>query len=341
MRRISTLVGVCLLFASPLFAQVAELGPLVRIGSGVSGHIHPALCVTKKGTLVAVYCESEFKPYLITRSVDGGKTWAKPALFPHTIKTQVYPGSLTTLADGRLLHAWNVWFSTAPKVVSRHVAFSVSADDGLTWSEPVNLSKNKTSTDDSVIRHPVVEISPTSWLFALADRTILYNPQTGKESPFGDGRNHGLVPIVRTVNSAFISGKGLRSVDDGKTWQEIKPFPDVASQGWRHEMLALKNGWVLASQIVGEGFGGDKINFIVSRDDGKSWDVDRPIEFYNPRRPIGGRACPRTVEVGDQILGTIFYDIDAKQAGGSGVFFRTMPVAQLVGQPSLPSRSAR
>src|SRR5262249_4913992 len=124
-------------------------------------------------------------------------------------------------------------------------------------------------------------------------------------------------------------GTGLRSTDGGKTWQQIKSFPDVSTQGWRHEMMALKNGWLLASQIVGPGAGGEKINFIVSRHDGQSWDMENPVQCYNPGRPIGGRACPRTVQLDDQTLGTIFYDIDANQPGGSGVFFRTTPIALL------------
>ena len=37
----------------------------LRIETGVSGHIHPAICISKKGTLVAVYCKSEYQPYLI------------------------------------------------------------------------------------------------------------------------------------------------------------------------------------------------------------------------------------------------------------------------------------
>lgn len=319
------------LFAFAPFASAGSenLPAPVRIETGVSGHIHPALCITAKGTLVAVFCKSEYKPYLITRSTDGGKSWTKPALFPHTTETAVYPGSLTTLADGRLVHAWNVWFSPEEKVKSRFVAYSISSDDGVTWSEPKNLAKNADQKIHSVIRHPIVELSPTAWLFPLADRTVLYNPLTGEETAFGDPAAHGLVPIVRTADGTLVSGKGKRSTNGGKTWQEMKPFPDVSTQGWRHEMIALKNGWLLASQIIGPGVGGEKINFIISRDDGKSWDMEHPVELYNPARAIGGRACPRTVELDDHTLGTVFYDTDEKQPGGSGVFFRTMPSATL------------
>lgn len=328
-KSLSSALGV-LLISGFLGAQDPGLPAPVRIDSGVSGHIHPALAITKKGNLVVVYCKSEYKPYLVTRSLDMGKTWSKPALFPHTVDTQVYPGSLTTLADGRLVHAWNVWFNIDDKKRSRHVAFSISEDDGVTWSKPKNINKNKDEKIESVIRHPIVELSTDKWLLPLMDRTVLYNPATGEESVFGDGKNHGLVPIIKTVKNTLVSGKGLRSTDEGKTWVEIKPFPDVSSQGWRHQMVSLDNGLLVASQIVGPGFGGDVINFIVSKDDGKTWLLDKPVEFYNPGRPVGGRACPRSVMLDDQTLGTIFYDTDAKQSGGSGIFFRTMPLSLLI-----------
>jgi hypothetical protein len=325
----AVLVSAALLFAAPAPAQEANLPPPVRIETGVSGHIHPALAITPQGTLVAVYCKSEFKPYLITRSSDRGQSWTKPELFPPTVGTDVYPGSLTTLADGRLVHAWNVWYAVTEKQKSRYVAYSISHDDGLTWSAPRNLRRPQDPKVHSVIRHPLLELSPTAWLLPLNDRTVVYNPATGQETPFGDGRNHGLVPIVRTATGALVSGKGLRSSDGGATWQESRAMPDLHSNGWRFQMVALQSGLLFASHIAGPGFGGEKIHFIVSRDDGRSWDIDQPVEFYNPNRPIGGRSCPRTVAIDARTLGTIFYDTDAKQPGGSGVFFRPMPTARL------------
>ncbi len=302
----------------------ASLGPIVRIDSGVSGHIHPALAITNKGTLVATYCKSEYKPFLITRSTDQGKTWSKPALVPHTSKSDVYPGSLTALSDGRLVHAWNVWYSAGEKQKSRFVAYSISADDGLTWSQPQALAKANHEKTGSVVRHPFVELTPTRWLIPLMDRTIVWDADQKSEAPFASGENHGLVPIVSLGKATLVSGMGKRTDDAGKTWTEIKPFPDVRSQGWRHQMIGLKNGTLLASRIEGPGVGGLKIQFVLSRDGGRSWDLDQPVEFYDPGRPIGGRACPKTVEMEGGTLGTIFYDTDPKQDGGSGIFFRTM-----------------
>jgi len=325
-----TLLLPTLVLAAVAHAQPAPLPPPVRVASGVSGHIHPALCRTERGTLVATFCKSEFKPHLIARSTDGGRTWSAPALFPPTTNTQVYPGSLTTLADGRIVHAWNVWFPVADKVTSRFVAFSISSDEGVTWSAPKHLAKAADPKTHSVLRHPLLELSPTAWVFPLADRTVRYNPLTGEEAPFGDGASHGLVPLVRTPAGTFVSGRGRRSTDGGRTWQELKPFPDVSTQGWRHELTGLRNGWLLASQILGPGVGGERINFILSRDDGRTWELNQPVKFYDPGRPIGGRACPRTVQLDDRTLGTIYYDTDEKQPGGSGVFFRVtaLPAAK-------------
>jgi hypothetical protein len=298
----------------------------VRIGSNVSGHIHPAACVTKKGTIIVAYCRIEAKDHFHARSSDGGKTWTKLELFAPTAKLSIYPGSLTTLSDGRIVQAWNTWYGEG-KDKSRFVQFATSSDDGLTWSEARSLPKNPKS--HSVIRHPIVELGPRAWLFSLMDQSVVYDPETEKSTPFGDGRNHGLVPIVKTPKGTFVSGASLRSTDDGKTWAKIAPFPDIAAQGWRHEMVCLSNGWLLASDIDGKGVGGGtRLKFVVSRDDGKTWDLGAGLEYYNPGRPIGGRACPRTIELDAKTLGTVFFDVDANQPGGPGVFFLRTPLAR-------------
>lgn len=320
----------CLLLAMPLLlaANRADEWPPkpVRFASGVGGHIHPAACVTKSGTILVTYCQADYRDMRLTRSTDGGKTWAEPIPFAPTAKLSIYPGSLTALKDGRIVHAWNTWYPTA-KDKSRFVQFTVSSDDGRTWGETKSLPKNAAA--QSVIRHPFVELSDTEWLFSLADRTLVYNPKSEEVTPLGDGRNHGLVPIVKTPKGTLVSGAGLRSTDGGKTWEKVTPFPKIGADGWRYEMTALDNGWLVAGEVIGPGVGGERWRFVVSRDDGKSWDVDGAITFYDPGRAIGGRACPRTVQLDKDTLGTILYDTDAKQPGGAGVFFLRVPLAKL------------
>jgi hypothetical protein len=83
----------------------------------------------------------------------------------------------------------------------------------------------------------------------------------------------------------------------------------------------------LASEILGPGVGGERIRYAISKDDGQSW--PKAYEYYNPGRAIGGRACPRTVEIDDKHIGVVFYDIDSKQPGGPGLFFLKIPLDQL------------
>lgn len=309
------------------FAQAAESSGLkpVRIADPVNGHIHPSACVSRQGTIVVTFGRINHRDLRITRSTDGGRTWAQPTPFKPTEGKTYYPGSLTTLGDGRLLHAWNRWNGETSEDEPRSVLYSLSSDDGLTWSEPLPLPRDAKVM--SVVRHPIVELGKDRWLFSLSDRTLVFDAVRKTGEPFGDGRPHGLVPIVRTAKGTFVSGAGSQSTDDGQAWQPIENFPNLKEQGWRHEMTALTNGWLLASEILGPGFGGERIRYRISTDDGRSW--NRTFEYYNPGRPIGGRACPRTVELDAETIGVVFYDNDANQPGGPGLFFLRIPLAKL------------
>jgi len=301
----------------------------VRIASGVSGHIHPAICKSKKGTIVIVFSQADFKDLRVTRSTDDGKTWSKPEPLPPTESLSIYPGALTALADGRIVHAWNTWYKDAEaKDKSRYVQYSISGDEGKTWSEAKSLAKNPMTP--SILRHPFVELSPTEWLFSLSDRAVILDPTTGKETPFDAGRKHGQVPMVRTPKGTIVAGDGQRTSDMGKTWEKLGKFPKLAENGWRFDLAVLKNGWLIAGEVIGPGTGGDRWHFVVSTDDGATWNFDKPYEFYNPGRPIGGRACPRTISLDDATIGTVYYDVDARQEGGPGVFFLRTPLAKLL-----------
>lgn len=328
MQRQHSLVGLILILVTvPSLAEETPFPP-IRIAKGVSGHIHPSLCVAKNGTIITIFSQSDYKDLRVSRSSDTGKTWSEPIPFEPTKNLSIYPGSLTTLQDGRILHAWNTWYPDDKKTKSRYVQYSLSEDEGRTWSEPKSLAKNPSS--QSVIRHPIVELSPKAWLFSLMDRTIVYDPTTGKETPFGDGQNHGLVPIVRTPKGTLVSGLGQRSTDGGKTWQKVSPFPKIGQNGWRFDLAVLNNGWLLAGEVLGPGFGGDRWHFVLSRDDGLTWDLEHPITFYQPGRAIAGRACPKTVQIDSEYAGTVYYDTEAKQpGGGAGLFFLRIPLARL------------
>ena len=311
-------------------ARAEDAPKPVRLATGVSGHIHPAACVTKAGTVLVIFSQSNYKDLRLTRSTDGGKTWSEPAAFEHTKKLEIYPGSLTALRDGRVIHVWNTWYTNAAGKKSRFVQFSISSDDGKTWGEPKSLPKNPDA--ESVIRHAVLELAGDAWLFPLMDRTLAYNPKTEAVNDFGDGQKHGLVPIVRTPKGTLVSGDAKRSTDGGKKWEKIDKFPEIAKQGWRFDLVALDNGYLVANEVLGEGVGGNKWRFVVSRDDGKTWDFTGAVEFYNPGRAIGGRACPRTVQLDKDTLGTVYYDDDKAQPGGSGVFFLRTPIKALSGK---------
>lgn len=302
----------------------ADLKP-VRIADPVNGHIHPAVCISINGVIVVTYGRVNHRDLRITRSLDGGERWSEPAPFEHTVGKTYYPGSLTTLSDGRIVHCWNRWDTDTTEKEPRSVLYSISDDDGETWDEPKPLPRDPEVR--SIIRHPFVELEPNRWLFSLCDRTFVFDPRTGVAEDFGQGKIHAKIPVVRTPKGTFISGGGLRSTDGGATWSEIDQFPDILTQWWRHELVYLSNGWLLASEILGPGTGGERIRYVISRDDGVTW--THRFEFYNPGRAIGGRACPRTIELDPKTIGVVFYDVSQDQDGGPGLYWLRIPLDRM------------
>jgi hypothetical protein len=320
----------------------------VRVADVISGHIHPALAVTRSGTLLAVYNKQGGggKELLLCGSADGGKSWTKPVAVPGIKDCSIYPGSLTTLSDGRVVLAWACYrYQGANDKYFRSVHYCVSSDEGATWTPPRDLPLADPSKF-SALRYPLLELSPTRWVWPLYDRTIVFDEKSGEVTPFGDGRDHGMVPIVRTSRGTLISGapyerrgalagmpgklvRGLRSTDGGQTWQALNAFPPFGVAGY--DLTALPDGRVVLTSIVyAKDVEGElAYELSVSRDDGQTWDAAKAVRIYDPGRRIPGRGWPRTVLISSDTLGTLFFDLDAQQVGGPGLFFLRTPLAAL------------
>jgi hypothetical protein len=343
---------ICLLvgIAAPPSKQSAADQPApsqpVRVADVISGHIHPALAVTPGGALLAVYNKQGGggKELLLCRSTDGGKSWTKPVAIPGIKQCAIYPGSLTVLSDGRIVLAWACYRGTHDPY-HRTAHYMTSADEGVTWSEPHDLPLTDPSKF-TALRYPLLEISPHQWVWPLYDRTIVFDERTGKLTPFGDGRDHGMVPIVRTPQGTLISGapyerrgalagkpgklvRGLRSTDGGQTWQALNVFPPFGVAGY--DLTPLPDGPVVLTSIIYEKDDQGELAYelSVSRDDGQTWDTAHATRIYDPGRKIPGRGWPRTQLIDKDTLGTLFFDLDAEQKGGPGLFFIRTPLAAL------------
>jgi hypothetical protein len=176
---------------------------------------------------------------------------------------------------------------------------------------------------------------------------VLYNFETDQISAFGDLRNHGMVPIVRTHNNTLVSGapqadapvpvgvpgnmvRGLRSTDGGNSWEALGVFPHFGVAGY--DLTVLNNNLIILTYIVyGVGHDGEySYELAISRDDGLTWAFDPAFEVHNPGRRIMGRGWPRTVQIDDETIGTVFYDLEpSEQPGGPGIFIVRTPLAKL------------
>lgn len=323
----------------------------VRIARVEAGHIHPSLAVTRTGVLLTIFSAGGGggRNLLLSRSRDGGRTWSEPRAIPGITDCSIYPGSLSVLGDGRLLLNWSCY---RPEyrvkrngTEYREPHYSLSADEGETWSAPRTYPLDRLSLY-TCLRNPIAELPDGGWILPFYDRTVVFYPDRGRIAPLGDARNHGMVPLIRTRTGALVSGTpeadapvpggrarnpvgGLRSINDGRTWQPLQAMPRFGVAGY--DLTALRNGLILLTtpDYGGEAEGETGIRLIVSADDGRTWRHDRSVIIHAPGRRIKGRGWPRTVQVDDTLLATVFFDLDPQLPGGPGLFVIRTPLAAL------------
>jgi hypothetical protein len=306
---------------SPVDAR-AEERPVSILAARIGGHIHPSVCRTKDGTLVVVYKGSNV--LMRSRSTDGGNTWEQPepiatsAKRPDVLRKvkvfEVYPGTADVLPDDRILVTWNYIADdkATDGYYERALLFTVSTDQGRTWSEQ-GLIGPVDGKHLGAVRHNVLAMSDGRWLLPLrVGPPRRYDPTSGELTVYPlvgpDGKQHSFQQIVRTAAGTLLAMGPvfLRSTDDGRTWTEIAKFsaaPDGDSAEGRY-LTTLADGRVLVTWGVGNDNKGLRYNF--SADDGRTWNGDRTMTLL-PETAIAARFySARTIQVDDDRVGTVY-----------------------------------
>lgn len=166
-----------------------------RVADVIGGHVHPSICVTHSGMIIVIYNKEGGggKRLLLCHSQDQGESWSVPRPINTIRNCSIYPGSLTTLSDGSLLLNWSCYHVENGRRW-REPQFSLSEDEGVSWSTVQSVPLDNLS-NYSCLRHPIVELSKNSWVLPFYDRTVVYDYSANAIHTFGDGRNHGMVPM--------------------------------------------------------------------------------------------------------------------------------------------------
>lgn len=97
---------------------------------------------------------------------------------------------------------------------------------------------------------------------------------------------------------------------------------------WGRDLIALADGRFLVVWVVA----GDRsvpsqgINYCIS-EDGKTWDAESTVTLMPDTMIIGRYYQPKTVQLDDETLGTVFFR--GPQTEMEGIFFVKFPLAML------------
>jgi hypothetical protein len=320
----------------------AEDVPVAVLAKKIGGHIHPSICMTKKGTLLVVFKGNNV--LMCSRSTDQGKTWSVPsriktsAMRPDSIRKaprfEVYPGTADTLPDGRVLVTWNYIADDKNNdgYYERALLYSISKDDGRSWSEQQLIGPVE-GKHLGAVRHNVLPWSDGHWLLPLrTGMPRLFHPATGTLRDFRvaadtaakKGKQHEFQQITRTSTGALLAmgPELLHSNDDGKNWQVIKDFPVTSKSRDNLEgryLTALTNGGALVTWGIGQDNKG--LRYTYSSDGGLTWN-QKSVTVLPNTHVIARYYSARTIQLDEAHIGSVFMN-------PTGIYFMRVALERL------------
>lgn len=338
--------------------QVGELArplPNTKATVAVESENHvafPGICKTKGGDLLVVYRDglthASGKPddgrIMAVRSTDGGATWSKPSLVFDDPAFDDRNAAVSCMEDGTLCVIFDKYLDGNGNKQHHWAWLTVSKDDGKTWSEPAKVSK----TQDVHTRSRALDLGDGTWLIPYSESTdsptaasfvALYDSKSGEFeeiaiSPRGNRATADETSIVKTADGrllALIRSNvdpqlfQAESEDGGKTWSEPKPS-GIPSQFTPCEVICLKDGRLVTAFSFRER---RDERLVVSRDGGRTWDVENSIDLFDGTQSVGGdRSYPSCIQMDDETLGCVLYETKAKPEGGR-IYFVRVPIGSL------------
>lgn len=288
-------------------------------------------------------------PFGITqmvRSLDNGLTWSEPETINNTPLDDRDAGIIQT-KDGTLVVSWFTslafdkerYYKNNPSW-RRHAGklgpetkqkwlgnwIRMSTDNGATWEEPVQ--QNGTAP------HGPIELKDGRLLYVGTGKIEGKKVNSVEESLDGgkSWRMLSVIPIPEDEDIAYYHEPHVAELPDGKLVAQIRYQPSNKSEcylrqsesydggktwslahktpmwGYPPHLIVLDNGWLLSVYGVRRKPYSERA--CISRDGGKTWDIDNEIILSYAMN--GDLGYPASVQLDDGSILTIYYQIDKK-----------------------------